>query len=374
MGQRNGALKKNQLNGENIVIYADQISEGAIDEHIKNLIESETQFRTVVISKIKTSNCPSLEMIGKLLPKVFLSVSLYLENGEVELEEKILLKLVRKLKTVDTRKLKYEKDGLDVAIYRGKISYFDRRKSLKMMTTLRHGDIPEVYLGSQKYDENGALNLIGIEDVRYRSLTLSENVSVLNVMKLARVTNGWIFVQIGNDQKVVQDFCDKLVHAVAKMGTDILNYDKVDIHVYDKCWSVYDEYMFVTLEKDEHPHVSMDLSGWDKEITSQLIEKKEGLKMLKRLDFKNAVHFNKEGSITALIDLAEDIRFNFEFPTRALLLKSSVKKEMDEFDKENLKVPEIKVKIHGESISHTLFSRTVIRPIISLPYLAMNKD
>jgi len=374
MGQRNGALKKNQLNGENIVIYADQISEGAIDEHIKNLIESETQFRTVVISKIKTSNCPSLEMIIKLLPKVFLSVSLYLENGEVELEEKILLKLVRKLKTVDTRKLKYEKDGLDVAIYRGKISYFDRRKSLKMMTTLRHGDIPEVYLGSQKYDENGALNLIGIEDVRYRSLTLSENVSVLNVMKLARVTNGWIFVQIGNDQKVVQDFCDKLVHAVAKMGTDILNYDKVDIHVYDKCWSVYDEYMFVTLEKDEHPHVSMDLSGWDKEITSQLIEKKEGLKMLKRLDFKNAVHFNKEGSITALIDLAEDIRFNFEFPTRALLLKSSVKKEMDEFDKENLKVPEIKVKIHGESISHTLFSRTVIRPIISLPYLAMNKD
>lgn len=60
---------------------------------------------------------------------------------------------------------------------------------------------------------------------------------------------------------------------------------------------------------------------------------------MKRLDFKNAVHFNKEGSITALIDLAEDIRFNFEFPTRALLLKSSVKKEMDEFDKENLKVP-----------------------------------
>lgn len=48
-------------------------------------------------------------MIRKLLPKVFLSVSLYLENGEVELEEKILLKLVRKLKTVDTRKLKYEK-------------------------------------------------------------------------------------------------------------------------------------------------------------------------------------------------------------------------------------------------------------------------
>jgi len=96
--------------------------------------------------------------------------------------------------------------------------------------------------------------------------------------------------------------------------------------------------------------------------------------MLKRLDFKNAVHFNKEGSFTALVDLAEDIRFNFEFPTRALLLKSSIKKEIDEFDKENLKVPEVKVKIHGESISHTLFSKTLIRPIISLPYLAMNKD
>ena len=53
-------------------------------------------------------------------------------------------------------------------------------------------------------------------------------------MKLARVTNGWIFVQIGNDQKVVQDFCDKLVHAVAKMGTDILNYDKVIFY----CFSV----------------------------------------------------------------------------------------------------------------------------------------
>lgn len=54
-------------------------------------------------------------MIKKLLPKVCLSVSLYLENGEVELEEQILLKLVRKLKTVDTRTLKYEK--VSVTLY-----------------------------------------------------------------------------------------------------------------------------------------------------------------------------------------------------------------------------------------------------------------
>ena len=31
----------------------------------------------------------------------------------------------------------------------------------------------------------------------------------------------------------------------------------MDIRVYDKCWSIYDEYMFVTLEKDEHPHVRL---------------------------------------------------------------------------------------------------------------------
>ena len=64
-------------------------------------------------------------------------------------------------------------------------------------------------------------------------MTLSDNVSVLNIIKLASVTNGWIFVQIGNDQKVVQDFCDKFVHAVAKMDTDALYYDKV---VFSNCY------------------------------------------------------------------------------------------------------------------------------------------
>merc|ERR1719427_555926 len=360
MGQRNSAQN-----------YANQIKEGMINEHLKNLIDLETSCKTVVISKINTSNCPSLEMIIGLLPNVFQSISLYLDNGEVELEEELLLKLNKKLVSFDSTKLKYEKDGLDIAINRGRVNNFSLKNNLKMMTTLRTGDIPEIYLGGQSYDDEGALKLIAMDNVRYRFLKLGKNVSVLNVMKLARVTKGWIFVEIGDDPKVVQDFCDKLIHAVAKMGTDILNYDRVDIRVYDKCWSVYDEYMFVTLKKEELPHVSMDLSGWSKEITSQLLENKEGLKLLKRLDLKNAVHFSKEGNITALIDMATDIRFMFESPTRALLLKSTAKKEMENFDTENLKVPEVKLKIYGESISHMLFARRLVRPIITPPVISV---
>ena len=32
---------------------------------------------------------------------------------------------------------------------------------------------------------------------------------------------------------------------------------QVDIRVHDKCWSVYDEYMHVTLKKDELAHIRL---------------------------------------------------------------------------------------------------------------------
>ena len=48
-------------------------------------------------------------MIVGLLPNVFQSISLYLDNGEVELEEELLLKLNKKLVSFDSTKLKYEK-------------------------------------------------------------------------------------------------------------------------------------------------------------------------------------------------------------------------------------------------------------------------
>lgn len=58
-------------------------------------------------------------------------------------------------------------------------------------------------------------------------MKLAHDVEVLTLMKLVRSSHGKLFIEMNNNINNTRDFCEKFMHATARMGTDILLHDHV---------------------------------------------------------------------------------------------------------------------------------------------------
>jgi len=256
-----------------------------------------------------------------------------------------------------------------------RLSKFGAKHEILMLVNLSRNKVPEIYysgrsLNEELIQESDILKDIMKTRLKIRYMKLSHNVEVLTLMKLVRYTHGKLFLEMNNDINNTRDFCEKLMHATARMGTNILLYDSVDIRVHDKCWSVYDEYMHVTLKKDELAHISIDMTCWGKELTSRLLENKTKLNKFKRLDLKNAKHFYRAGYVRKALEVVtEELIFTHEIVCRGWDLRIRSERELEIFDHARLPAAckVLRYRVYGETMANCYLARNLIKPHIPKP-------
>jgi len=375
MGSKQSAQVKEleQITEKRVVLNLDKFSKEETEEIIDKLAHSKRTFKTTVLKGITKDNCPEFPTLKKLVTITSDYVHFYTAISQDELENSFKTEFAQSLFNLQSKNIhnKGEK-GLDVAVYKKRINKFGTKNEIFMLINLHRNRVPEVYysgrvLSEEVIQESDILKDIMKTKLKIRYMKLAYDVEVLTLMKLVRYSHGKLFIEMNNDINNTRDFCEKFMHATARMGTEILLYDYVDVRVHDKCWSIYDEYMHVTLKKGELAHVSIDMTCWGKELTSRLLENKAKLNKFKRLDLKNAKHFYRAGYVRKALEVVtEELIFTHEIVCRGWDLRIRSERELEVFDHSRLPAAckVLRYRVYGETMANCYLARNLIKPNI----------